>query len=248
MEPLDHLRVVDTTTDVAGPYASKLFVDAGAEVIKVEPTGGDPARRYSAVGARFEGDSALFGFLNAKKRSIVGTIGEPAIEALLEGADLLIESGTVDVESIRARYSHLVVLSITPFGLTGPYASRPATEFTIQARERVDPVPRSSGAGAAHRRRPPRRIHGRCVRWASSACGGPPSSPHRQRGAHRLVDDRRRGGDGADLLEPAPSALGGTGVDNAGPQHGDAVDRDGEGTGTSGSTPTPARCSRGSWS
>ncbi|MYA74137.1 MAG: CoA transferase [Acidimicrobiaceae bacterium] len=168
MEPLDHLRVVDTTTDVAGPYASKLFVDAGAEVIKVEPTGGDPARRYSAVGARFEGDSALFGFLNAKKRSIVGTITDPAIEALLEGADLLIESGTVDVESIRARYSHLVVLSITPFGLTGPYASRPATEFTIQA---------ESGSIQFRGRpeREPLTAAGRLAEFMGGAFGGPPA-------------------------------------------------------------------------
>jgi hypothetical protein len=45
MDVLAHLRVIDFTTDIAGPYATKLFVDAGAEVVKVEPEGGDPARR-----------------------------------------------------------------------------------------------------------------------------------------------------------------------------------------------------------
>ncbi len=133
MQTLDHLRIVDITVDVAGPYASKLFADAGAEVVKVEPADGDSTRSYSAVGADLDGDSALFQFLNAGKRSIIGELGDPEIDALLEGADLLVESGEADVDAIRTQHPHLVVLSITPFGRTGPYAGRVANEFTVQA-------------------------------------------------------------------------------------------------------------------
>ena len=169
MEPLDHLRVIDVTTDVAGPYASKLFADAGAEVVKIEPGGGDPARRYSAVGADLGGaDGALFQYLNAGKRSIVGAIADPEVEALLVGADLLVEAGTVDVDAVCSRHPHLVVLSITRFGLSGPYATRPATEFTVQAesgsiqfRGRPERVPVTAG--------------GRLSEFMAGAFGAPPA-------------------------------------------------------------------------
>jgi crotonobetainyl-CoA:carnitine CoA-transferase CaiB-like acyl-CoA transferase len=133
--PLSHLRVIDLTTDVAGPYATKLFVDAGADVVKIEPETGDPLRRYSATGADLgHADGALFQFLNAGKRSIIGRFGDEHVQALLAGADLLVDdSAAVDVAATRARWPHLVVLSISPFGLHGPYAGRPATEFTVQA-------------------------------------------------------------------------------------------------------------------
>ena len=71
--PLAGLRIVDLTTGLAGPYCSKLLVDAGAEVIKAEPPGGDPMRRWSAFGGPIPGgrDSAFFAFLNAGKQSLV---------------------------------------------------------------------------------------------------------------------------------------------------------------------------------
>lgn len=137
MDVLAHLRVIDFTTDLAGPYATKLFVDAGAEVIKIEPEGGDPARRVTAVGAALGGaDAALFQYLNAGKRSMCGTFDDPDVEVLLGGADLVCEdfgAGGIDAASLRERHPHLVVLSISPFGLVGPYAGRVASEFTVQA-------------------------------------------------------------------------------------------------------------------
>ncbi len=60
------IRVLDFSTKIAGPYCSKLFVDAGGEVIKVEPHGGDSLRGASPTGAALDRlDSPLFAYLNA---------------------------------------------------------------------------------------------------------------------------------------------------------------------------------------
>lgn len=136
------IRVVDFSTQIAGPYCSKLFRDAGAEVIKVERAEGDTLRRWSATGADLGGkDSPLFTFLNAGKQSVVGEPEEDAIQALIADADLVIQAvglendsgSTLDVAALRRAHPHLVVLSISPYGLEGPWADRVATEFTIQA-------------------------------------------------------------------------------------------------------------------
>ena len=75
MYGLRDLRVIDFSTEIAGPYCTKLFADAGADVIKIESSEGDPMRRWSATGADLKGeDSALFRFLNASKRAVLGTL------------------------------------------------------------------------------------------------------------------------------------------------------------------------------
>jgi len=146
---LKALRVLDFSSQIAGPYCSKLFADAGADVIKVEPPEGDPLRRWSATGADLgDQDGALFRYLNASKRSVVGTLEEPGTNAaresrgddeigtLIASADLLIEDLSVsayDRLALLEKHPGLVLLSITPFGLTGPMAENAATEFTIQA-------------------------------------------------------------------------------------------------------------------
>src|SRR5882762_7042119 len=90
---LSDFVVVELATGIAGPYAGKLFADAGAQVIKVEPPGGDPERHRSAPGVELGGrDAALFQHLNAGKRSLVGEYGTPRVDALVERADLVIES------------------------------------------------------------------------------------------------------------------------------------------------------------
>jgi crotonobetainyl-CoA:carnitine CoA-transferase CaiB-like acyl-CoA transferase len=133
VEPLAHgvtddslagFRVVDFSTQIAGPYCSKLLVAAGAEVVKVEPPEGDGLRA-----------DPLFAFLNAGKRSVVGELGDGHVDALVAGADLVVEAhglatdngAVLDVERLRQRHPHLVVLSITPYGRTGPWADRAAT-------------------------------------------------------------------------------------------------------------------------
>ena len=132
--PLAGFRVVEVSTGIAGGYAGKLFVDAGAEVVKVEPIGGDPLRRWSATGGDTrDRPSPLFTFLAAGKRSVEGEPDDPAVAELIAGADLVIESGEVDPGGLRAKRPELVVVSITPFGRTGPLADRPASDFIVQA-------------------------------------------------------------------------------------------------------------------
>ena len=135
---LRDLRVVDFSSQIAGPYCTKLFADAGADVIKVESASGDPLRAWSATGGDLDGrDGALFRFLNASKRSVLGVPGDTAVAELIASADLVVEDfGPGDVlprAALARRHPGLVLLSISPYGLDGPYARRPATEFTLQA-------------------------------------------------------------------------------------------------------------------
>lgn len=146
--PFAGLRVLDLSTGIAGPYCSKLLVDAGADVIKVESrAAGDPLRRWTASGSPIAPgqDGALFQFLNASKRSIALDVEAPEDrEQLFElsaRSDLVIESfpaGALEhlgmsFEAFQSRNPGLSLVSITPWGRTGPWALRPCTEFTLQA-------------------------------------------------------------------------------------------------------------------
>ena len=136
MTLLDGLRVLDFSGGIAGPYATKLLADAGAEVIKVEAPQGDPLRSWSASKVDLDGcDGALFRFLNTSKLSVLGAVGAARVDELLEGADLAVEDGRLsgqELDELRTRFPHLVVASVTPFGRTGPFSDRAATEFTLQ--------------------------------------------------------------------------------------------------------------------
>ncbi len=144
--PLAGLRVLDLSTGIAGPYATKMLVDAGADVIKIEGPKGDPLRRFSSSGQDLsQRDGALFQFLNGGKRSVDWDLDLPADrEAFLrlaQTADLVVESGGagwleargVDFETLRRRNPALSLVSVSPYGRTGPWATRPATDFTLQA-------------------------------------------------------------------------------------------------------------------
>jgi crotonobetainyl-CoA:carnitine CoA-transferase CaiB-like acyl-CoA transferase len=173
------IRVLEFSDQIAGPYCSKLFIDGGAEVIKVESQEGDSMRRWSATGADLRGDdSALFSFLNAGKQSVVGAATDPHIEALLREADLVIfahglESDTgarLDAAGLRAAHPSLVVLSITPYGLAGPWADRRATEFTLQAESGSIGVRGLMG-------KEPIQAGGRISEWAAGAFGAVAALP-----------------------------------------------------------------------
>jgi crotonobetainyl-CoA:carnitine CoA-transferase CaiB-like acyl-CoA transferase len=159
---LDDIRVVDFSIEIAGPYATKLFADAGADVIKVEPPQGDPFRRRAVHGEQLdERDAALFRYLHGGKRAVVGTPDDVDVAALIGGADLVVESGSpmLDVQGLLERFPHLVVLTLSPFGRTGPLADRAATAFTVEA---------ESGTLATHGRKDgvPYQTGGRLFDWA----------------------------------------------------------------------------------
>ena len=139
--------MIDLSTGIAGAYCTKLLADGGAEVIKVEPPEGDPLRRWSASGAEIKAgdDGALFSFLACSKHSVVvdpeNADDVSLLRSLLTGADAVVWShGSAIVAldefapaALADAYAHLTVTSITPFGLEGPWAEKPATEFTLQA-------------------------------------------------------------------------------------------------------------------
>ena len=170
MDLLTDLQVVDCSAGIAGGYCAKLLGGAGAEVIKVESPEGDPLRRWTNRGywdgAPDGGDGALFQFLHFGHRSIVATapIGmDGEIDELLAGADILITDAhgiASDPAALHERFPQLVVVSITPYGLEGPYAGRPATELTLQA---------ESGALSVRGRpdRAPVQMGGRTMEWVS---------------------------------------------------------------------------------
>lgn len=142
--PLAGTRVLDLSSEIAGPYATKLLVDAGADVIKVESAQGDGLRRWSASKQDLGGkDGALFHYLNAGKRSVVWDLendaDRDAMFGLLAGIDLVVEdfgpggmsARGLAFETLRSLNAGLSLLSISPWGLAGPWKDRPATEWTI---------------------------------------------------------------------------------------------------------------------
>jgi crotonobetainyl-CoA:carnitine CoA-transferase CaiB-like acyl-CoA transferase len=162
---LSGLQVIDLSSQIAGPYATKLFADAGAEIVKVETEAGDPLRRRSISGNNEE--SVLFKYLNAGKQSVIGHVEDPHVIDLMAGADLVVEDfvpARLDVPLLRTRARHLVVTSITPYGRTGPWADRPATEFVVQAEA-------GSIAVRGQLEHPPVQAGGRLSEWIAGAYG-----------------------------------------------------------------------------
>ena len=136
--PLHDLRVVEVSDRIAGSYCGKLLVDAGADVVMVEPAAGDPLRRFTATGAEpaAGADAPLFSYLCAGKRSVTELSGE-----LLAGADVVIVTADrpaaaargIHPEQLLAERPQCIVVTISDFGWSGPWSERPATEFTLQA-------------------------------------------------------------------------------------------------------------------
>jgi len=141
--PLGGLGVVELGGEIAAAYASKLLLDLGADVIKIEPPAGDPLRAYGPAPPRAAArGSGLFQYLNSGKRSVVldpmRADDRARFAELLSRADVLIES--LGPGALENTWSALVamrempaVVRISPFGQTGPYRDRPATSLTVQA-------------------------------------------------------------------------------------------------------------------
>ena len=140
---LEGVRILDLTRVLAGPYASMVLADLGAEVIKVElPSSGDESRGF---GPFQNGESAYFTSVNRGKKSVTIDLrqerGRDLALGLAERCDVLVENfrpGSMDrfglgYETVHAKYPQLVYASISGFGQTGPYAQRPAYDVLIQA-------------------------------------------------------------------------------------------------------------------
>jgi CoA:oxalate CoA-transferase len=138
---------------VAGPLAGQMLADLGAEVIKIEPVGGDPLRR---VGPAHKGMTAMFLANNRHKKSIELDLktpeGQDIARRIAATADVFIENSRPGVmarlnlsyEDLRTVNPRLVYASVSGFGQTGPYVSRPAFDQVIQA---VSGVMEIQGAG-----------------------------------------------------------------------------------------------------
>ena len=126
---LTGVRVLEVSRTVAGAYGGKMFADVGADVVLAEPAGGHPLRARDQRGGS---DAPLFSFLAAGK-----TLTNRPWPELADDADVVIieTAQAPDRELLRRVAEHAVVVALTPWGLTGPYAEarRPWTEFTLQA-------------------------------------------------------------------------------------------------------------------
>ncbi|WP_442008528.1 CaiB/BaiF CoA transferase family protein [Mycobacterium sp. 2YAF39] len=145
MAALEGLRVVEIAGDIAGPYCTKLLVDLGADVTKIEPPSGDPLRFWGPFpgGTPDPNKSGLFEYLNAGKRGATVDL-ESDVEAageLITQADLLVDGlrpGMLDrlglgKDALAALNPNLVVVRISDFGQNGPLRDRDATSLTVQA-------------------------------------------------------------------------------------------------------------------
>ena len=141
------VKIVDLTHHIAGPYATKLLADFGAEVLKVERPGGDPARRLPPF---YHDDphpdqSLPFLYLNTSKRSLTLNLksetGRAILLELLADADALVENFApralpslgLDYDTLRAHNPRLVVASVSNFGQTGPWRDYRASEIVEYA-------------------------------------------------------------------------------------------------------------------
>ena len=142
--PLQGIRVLDVSQVMAGPFACMMLADLGADVIKVEPPEGDQTR--SSMGFKMKGpDSMGFLNLNRNKRSVTLDLksdkGREMFYKLAKTADVIVENyrpGVVqrlriDYESIKAINPKIVYASISGFGQSAPWASRPGFDLMAQA-------------------------------------------------------------------------------------------------------------------
>ena len=144
---LGHIRIIEIG-DIPAAYATKALADLGADVIKVEPVGGDPNRWLPPFAGNIEHPERSLTFVNANanKRSIILNLNSEAkdrevFSKLLESADLFIEATPVGYleglgftdQNLKKLNSRLVIVSLTPFGRTGPYSGYKGSDAIANA-------------------------------------------------------------------------------------------------------------------
>jgi len=145
--PLRGIRVIDLSTVLAGPYATMVLGDLGADVVKVEPPEGDSTRGWGPpwVGEGRSRTAAYYLAVNRNKRSLRLDLKSPegadVLRRLLIGGDVFVENlraGSLDrlgfdEATLHGLNPQLIHLSISGYGTTGPAATRPGYDFVIQA-------------------------------------------------------------------------------------------------------------------
>ncbi|ASC65745.1 CoA transferase [Achromobacter denitrificans] len=149
-KPLSHIRVLDLSRILAGPWATQNLADLGAEVIKVEKPGvGDDTRQMGPPflkdrGTGMDGDAAYFMSCNRGKKSLAIDFSHPRgqeiVRELARNADVFVENYKVgalkryglDYAALREINPQLVYCSVTGFGQTGPYKDRAGYDYLIQ--------------------------------------------------------------------------------------------------------------------
>ena len=140
--PLGGVRILDLSRVLAGPYATMMLADLGAEVIKIEPPAGDDTRGW---GPPFrDGESAYFLAVNRGKKSVALNLktaeGKAALTRLLKGADVLVENfrpGTLarlgfPAEEVMRRRPRLIWCSVSAYGQYGPLSKKPGYDAIMQ--------------------------------------------------------------------------------------------------------------------
>ncbi len=135
MSMLNDIRVLDFGHVYFGPYTTMILADMGADVVKIEPPWGEIARMYPPL---FGGMSSVFHYLDRNKRGVALNLKEPRaveiVKALAEKSDVVVENfkrGTMEklglgYEDMKAIKPDIIYASLSGFGLTGPYMSRPS--------------------------------------------------------------------------------------------------------------------------
>lgn len=211
---LQHVRVLDLSRVLAGPWAARTLGDIGAEVIKVERPGvGDDTRTWGPPFVETPagdptGESARYMCTNRNKKSITVDFTQPAgqklVQELARNCDVVIENFKaggleqygLDYASLNALNARLVYCSITGFGQTGPYAHRAGYDFLIQGMGglmsitgKPDGEPGGGpvmdrAAGAACRSLQPDQYRGRCICRRTGACARPENRDATPPGRH----------------------------------------------------------------
>jgi crotonobetainyl-CoA:carnitine CoA-transferase CaiB-like acyl-CoA transferase len=142
---LAHYKILDFSRILAGPFATQLLADFGAEVLKIEPPAGDPTRGWGPPFEPGTGESAYFRCANRGKRSVVMDLNDEGCQAILHelmtSADVLVENFLPDSaehlgltwERLHERYPKLIVASVRGFASDVPACRRPGYDFVLQA-------------------------------------------------------------------------------------------------------------------
>lgn len=141
---LDGVVVLDLSMFVAGPFATMNLADMGAEVLKIEPIGGDPVRS-SGIGPQIRGESAQFQSYNRNKQSLCIDLKSEAGRAvfldLVRTADIVfdnfrpgvLERLELDYDRLKTANPAIISVSLSAFGQDGPWATRPGYDIIVQA-------------------------------------------------------------------------------------------------------------------